>query len=92
MALTIITFIFVLGLLIFIHEGGHFLAAKKAGIKVEEFAFGFPPRIIRKKLARLVIQLMPCPWADLLNSMVRKELIYLIQNHFMPSHSQLGLM
>ena len=33
-------------LLIFIHELGHFLAAKQAGIKVEEFGFGFPPRIM----------------------------------------------
>ncbi len=32
-------------LLVFIHELGHFLAAKQAGIKVEEFGFGFPPRI-----------------------------------------------
>src|SRR5574343_2029966 len=31
--------------LVFVHELGHFLAAKKAGIKVEEFGFGFPPRI-----------------------------------------------
>jgi regulator of sigma E protease len=32
-------------LLVFVHELGHFLAAKQAGIKVEEFGFGFPPRI-----------------------------------------------
>ena len=44
--LTLIIFILVLGLLIFVHELGHFLAAKKSGIKVEEFGFGYPPRII----------------------------------------------
>lgn len=49
MILTIITFIIVLGVLILIHELGHFIAAKKAGVKVEEFAFGFPPRIWSKK-------------------------------------------
>ena len=35
----------VLGLLIFVHEAGHFLTAKYFGIKVTEFGFGFPPRI-----------------------------------------------
>lgn len=34
-----------ISLLIFVHELGHFLAAKEAGIKVEEFGFGFPPRL-----------------------------------------------
>ena len=45
MAITIIVFILILGLLIFVHELGHFVTAKRAGIKVEEFGFGFPPRI-----------------------------------------------
>ena len=35
----------VLTFLVFVHESGHFLVAKRAGIKVEEFGFGFPPRI-----------------------------------------------
>ncbi len=35
----------VLGLLIFVHELGHFVAAKRFGIKVLEFGFGFPPRL-----------------------------------------------
>ncbi len=34
-----------ISLLILVHELGHFLSAKQAGIKVEEFGFGFPPRI-----------------------------------------------
>lgn len=47
---TILFFIIALGLLIFVHELGHFLLAKRAGIKVEEFSFGFGPRLfgIRK--------------------------------------------
>lgn len=45
MITTILIFIFILGLLVFVHELGHFLAAKKAGVKVEEFGFGFPPRL-----------------------------------------------
>jgi len=45
----IFAFIFVLGVLIFIHELGHFLVAKKVGIKVEKFSLGFPPNIFAKK-------------------------------------------
>ncbi len=40
--------IVVLGLLIFVHELGHFLAAKRAGIRVEEFALGFGPKTVSK--------------------------------------------
>ncbi len=46
MFLTIIVFILILGLLIFVHEFGHFITAKLNNVKVEEFAFGFPPRLI----------------------------------------------
>lgn len=41
----IVVFIIILAVLVLIHELGHFLAAKKNGIRVEEFGFGFPPRI-----------------------------------------------
>jgi regulator of sigma E protease len=47
---TALAFIFVLGLLIFVHELGHFLAAKWAGIRVERFSLGFPPRMFGKKI------------------------------------------
>lgn len=43
---TLIIFILVLSLLVFVHEAGHFLAARAFGIKVYEFAIGFPPRAI----------------------------------------------
>ncbi len=45
MLLTIISFIIVLSLLVFVHELGHFWTARKFGVKAEEFGFGFPPRI-----------------------------------------------
>ena len=38
-------FILVLAVLVLVHEWGHFFVARKAGIKVEEFGFGFPPRL-----------------------------------------------
>ncbi len=40
------TLIFILGPIILIHELGHFLAAKRAGVRVEEFGLGFPPRLL----------------------------------------------
>src|SRR3990167_3556456 len=43
--LTAIIFIIVIGVLVLVHEFGHFVMAKRAGMKVEEFGFGFPPRI-----------------------------------------------
>lgn len=42
---TILIFVLVLGILIFVHELGHFLTARRNGVKAEEFGFGFPPRI-----------------------------------------------
>ncbi len=47
--LTLLIFIIILGLLIFVHEFGHFLAARRAGVEVEEFGFGFPPRLFATK-------------------------------------------
>ncbi len=41
----VVIFILVLAVLVLVHEWGHFFVARKAGIKVEEFGFGFPPRI-----------------------------------------------
>ncbi|MEX1159120.1 MAG: RIP metalloprotease RseP [Thermomicrobiales bacterium] len=35
----------ILGILIFLHELGHFVMARRAGVRVEEFGFGLPPRI-----------------------------------------------
>lgn len=46
---TIITFALILLILVLIHELGHFIVAKKIGVKVEEFAFGFPPHLFSFK-------------------------------------------
>jgi regulator of sigma E protease len=49
MFINIIIAVALLGFLIFIHELGHFLAARKFGMAVEEFGIGFPPRLWGKK-------------------------------------------
>ncbi len=41
------TLVVVLGPIILIHELGHFIFAKLAGVRVEEFGFGFPPRLLK---------------------------------------------
>lgn len=44
--MTIVALAVVLSILVLIHELGHFLAAKRANIRVEEFGFGYPPRLL----------------------------------------------
>ncbi len=61
MLLVIIIFIVVLALLILVHELGHFLMAKKAGIKVEEFGIGFPPRLWGKKIGETIYSINSIP-------------------------------
>lgn len=46
MLLTIASFFVVLSVLVLVHELGHFAAAKWAGVKVEEFGIGYPPRML----------------------------------------------
>ena len=43
---TFLAFVFVLGVLVFVHELGHFLAAKRVGIRVLKFQLGFNPTIV----------------------------------------------
>ena len=47
--ITLLSFIFVLGVLVFVHELGHFLAAKRVGIRVLKFQLGFNPTIVSFK-------------------------------------------
>jgi regulator of sigma E protease len=44
--ITLLSFAFVLGVLVFVHELGHFLAAKRVGIKVLKFQLGFNPTVV----------------------------------------------
>ncbi len=58
---TLLVFLAVLLLLVIIHELGHFLAAKKVGIRVDEFAFGFKPRIWSKKVGETTYSINSIP-------------------------------
>ncbi len=59
--MSILVFLLALSVLVFVHEFGHFIAAKKSGVKVEEFGFGLPPRIFGRKIGDTLysINLLP---------------------------------
>lgn len=61
MIVSILAFIVILALLVLVHEFGHFVMAKRAGMKVDEFGFGFPPRLIGIKKGETIysINLIP---------------------------------
>ena len=59
--LTLLTFILVLGLLIFVHELGHFIAARHVGVRVETFSIGFPPTICGRKIGETEYKLSWIP-------------------------------
>ena len=51
----------VLAALVFVHELGHYLAAKRFGIKVLEFGFGFPPRLFGVKYGETIYSVNAIP-------------------------------
>ena len=59
MVLTILAAIFVFGLLVLVHELGHFITAKLTGMRVDEFAIGFGPKLIGYAEWSLVDQWTP---------------------------------
>ena len=67
--ITAIKFIFLLGFLVLIHEGGHFIVAKLCKVRVHEFAIGFGPNLIKKKIGDTVYALRAIP----LGGFVRME-------------------
>lgn len=56
-----VIFILILGFLVLIHEFGHFIVAKKSGVRVEEFGFGFPPRLWGKKIGDTIYSVNAIP-------------------------------
>ncbi len=59
---SILIFLVVLSVLIIIHELGHFIMARRAGIWVEEFGFGLPPRLFGKKIGETIYSLNWLPF------------------------------
>jgi RIP metalloprotease rseP len=57
----IIATIFVFGLLVFVHELGHFITAKLTGMRVDEFAIGFGPRLVSFRYGETVYSIRMVP-------------------------------
>ncbi|NOX35724.1 MAG: RIP metalloprotease RseP [Deltaproteobacteria bacterium] len=58
---SVLAFIIVIGILVFIHEFGHFIAARLCGVGVEVFSLGFGPKILKKKYGRTLYCLSAIP-------------------------------
>jgi regulator of sigma E protease len=67
--LTAIIFIIVIGVLVLVHEFGHFVFAKRAGMRVEEFGFGFPPRLISWKKGETIYSINAIPFGGFVKIM-----------------------
>ena len=61
MVLTVLAAIFVFGLLVLVHELGHFITAKLTDMRVDEFAIGFGPRILSYKYGETVYSIRSIP-------------------------------
>ena len=61
MVTSAISFVIVLGILIFVHEFGHFIVAKRSGVKVLRFSLGFGPKILGKKIGETEYQISAFP-------------------------------
>lgn len=60
--ITTILFLVVLAVLVLVHEFGHFYAAKKSDVRVDEFGLGFPPRAWGKKIGETIYSLNWIPF------------------------------
>jgi regulator of sigma E protease len=59
--MTLIYFLIVIGILVFVHEFGHFIMAKRAGVRVEKFSLGFGPKLagFKKGDTEYIISALP---------------------------------
>lgn len=60
--MSIILFFAILAILVLVHEFGHFFAAKRFGVRVDEFGLGFPPRIWGKKVGETMYSINAIPF------------------------------
>ncbi|MDE6660993.1 MAG: site-2 protease family protein, partial [Anaeroplasmataceae bacterium] len=75
---SIIAFILILGIIIIIHEGGHFLFARRAGILCHEFSIGMGPAIYKKKFGETTFCIRAIPiggYVSMAGEEVTNELI-----------------
>jgi regulator of sigma E protease len=66
-------FIFIFSFLIIVHEFGHFYAARKSGVKVEEFGLGIGPKIYGKKFGETEYTLNLIPFGGFVRMLGEEE-------------------
>jgi regulator of sigma E protease len=71
---TIITVLLIISFLVVIHELGHFWAAKKNGVRVEEFGIGYPPRLFGKKFGETIYSFNLIPFGGFVSITGEDEL------------------
>lgn len=76
MILIFITAFLSLVALIIIHESGHFIAAKKLGVKVEEFGLGLPPKIWSRQIGETLYSLNAIPFGGFVRIYGHEEPVY----------------
>jgi regulator of sigma E protease len=59
--ITVLATVIVLGVLVFVHEFGHFLVAKLFGVRVDAFSLGFPPKVLHKQIGETDYRLSVIP-------------------------------
>ena len=60
--ITFLIFMAVLGVLVLVHEWGHFIVARRSGMRVDEFGFGFPPRLFGVKRGETIYSINWIPF------------------------------
>ena len=79
--MTLVIFFIILSLLVLVHEFGHFITAKKSGIKVEEFGLGIPPRVYGKKFGETLYSLNLLPLGGFVKLFGEDTIDEDIENH-----------
>ena len=94
MLTTILSFLAVLGVLIFIHELGHFLAARHVGVRVEAFSVGFPPTAWGKQVGETEYRISWVPIGGYVNCSARTSMMkirmirqIMLQNPFFSAYT-----
>ena len=80
--MSLILVILMFGLLIFVHELGHFITSKLSGVKVEQFTIGFGPAIFKKQIGETVyaIRLLPLGGAVMMKGESGEEQLLVGEN------------
>lgn len=75
MIASILSFLIILSVLVLVHELGHFVFAKRQGIKVEEFGFGYPPRVFGWRRGETLYSLNLLPFGGFVRMLGEDEAV-----------------